>query len=149
MYTDEQFLDIGRDMRNGEHVSDIARAHYMKWVASRAEPNPNDGYSHEQWDLLLTATYTQMMDLARTKGSEYAHGADRLDNFRRAAKEFDIPMELVWRIYASKHWDSITTYIRDLVKGTDRQRSEPISGRIDDLLVYLLLLKAMVEERGE
>ena len=106
-------------------------------------------FSHTQWDALLARSVDSIRALAETKGSEYAHGDDRLDNFRRAGAELGLPMEIVWRIYAGKHWDAITTYIRDIQNGTLRMRSEPIEGRIDDLIVYLLLLKAMVEEKKQ
>ena len=56
-------------------------------------------------------------------------------------------METIWRVYAAKHWDAVGQYIRDLQSGKERLRDEPITGRIHDLIVYLLLFKAMVEER--
>lgn len=61
----------------------------------------------------------------------------------------EVPMELVWRIYAAKHWDAVGQWIKDINQGKKRQRLESIGGRIDDLIVYLVLLKAMVDERGE
>lgn len=106
-------------------------------------------FSHREWEAILTESIVKIDSLATIKGAEYAHGDDRLDNFRRASRELNIPMEVVWRVYAGKHWDSITTFIRDLSSQTSRVRSEPISGRVDDLLVYLLLFKAMLMERGE
>jgi hypothetical protein len=56
-------------------------------------------------------------------------------------------MELVWRIYAGKHWDAISQYIKDIQTGKERHRLESLSGRADDLIVYLLLFKAMLMER--
>ena len=106
-------------------------------------------FSHAAWDKLLEDTVLKIKSLAVSKGAEYAHGDDRLDNFRRNGADVGLPMEVIWRVYAGKHWDSITTYIKDLSTRTERHRSEPISGRVDDLLVYLVLLKAMLIERGE
>jgi hypothetical protein len=57
-------------------------------------------------------------------------------------------MEVVWRIYAGKHWDALSQYIRDIGNGTRRVLSEPIESRIDDLIVYLCLFKAMLRERA-
>jgi hypothetical protein len=57
-------------------------------------------------------------------------------------------MEQVWAVYAAKHWDAINQYVKDMAKGVVRQRMESISGRADDLIVYLILFKAMVEEAG-
>jgi len=81
------------------------------------------------------------------KGGEYAGDHDRLDNFRRNGANLGLPMEVIWGVYAAKHWDAIGTYIRDLTTGKTRERMEPISGRVDDLLVYLILFKCMIIER--
>jgi hypothetical protein len=58
-------------------------------------------------------------------------------------------METVWAVYAGKHWDAIQQFIKDQRNGKERERLEPIEGRVDDLLVYLLLFKAMLQERGQ
>lgn len=113
-------------------------------------PRPSDEmrFNHEQWNELIEETIKQIGELSRIKGGEYAAEGDRLDNFRRNGADCGVPMEVCWRIYAGKHWDSITTYVRDIQAGRDRVRSEPIQGRADDLIVYLLLFKAMCRERG-
>lgn len=114
------------------------------------EQNPIPfGYSPVQWDKLLTRTIDSIKALATTKGGEYSGDDDRLANFRRNAAALGIPMETCWAVYAGKHWDSIQQYVKDLSTGRERVRSEPMSGRADDLIVYLLLFKAMLEERGE
>lgn len=104
-------------------------------------------YPVGRYNTMVTAMVDKLFDLANTKGAEYAHGNDRLDNFRRNGEECGVPMEVCWRIYAGKHWDAITTYIRDIQTGTQRVRSEPIEGRVLDLIVYLTLLLAIIDER--
>jgi hypothetical protein len=106
------------------------------------------GYTFEQWDKLVAKTVAQIGSLGKIKGGEYAHGGDRLDNFRRNGKDMELPMITIWRTYAGKHWDSITTFVKDVTHGRERPRSEPMSGRADDLIVYLILFKAMLEEMG-
>ncbi len=88
-----------------------------------------------------------MKELGTLKGGEYAAEIDRLDNFRRNGVDCGVTMETCWRIYAGKHWDAITTYVRDLQTGKSRQRLETLDGRVDDLLVYLILFKCMLVER--
>lgn len=105
-------------------------------------------YSQLQWEALFTSTITKLRELATLKDGEYSGDIDRLANFRHASEQ-GLPPETIWRIYAGKHWDAIGTYCKDLLEGRERQRSESISGRADDLIVYLLLFKAMLEERGE
>lgn len=97
---------------------------------------------------LLPEIFERISQLAATKGKEYAHGDDRLDNFRRNGADVGVPMEVVWRIYAGKHWDAITTYIQDHVTGHERIYSEPIRERAIDLMVYLTLFIAMADERA-
>lgn len=101
----------------------------------------------EYENLLLPQIFEQIRRLAATKGAEYAHGDDRLDNFRRNGSDCGVSMETCWRIYAGKHWDSITTYIKDIQTGTQREYSEDITGRALDLMVYLTLFICMVNER--
>lgn len=106
-------------------------------------------YTHEQYAKLLDATIEEIKKLGALKGGEYAGDVDRLANFRRNADAAGTTMELVWRIYASKHWDAIMQWERDIRDGKTRERAEPISGRVDDMLVYLILLKAMIDERED
>ena len=109
---------------------------------------PATTFSHKEYDQLLDSTFQRLRELGKLKGGEYAHGDDRLDNFRRNGVDCGLPMETIWRVYAGKHWDAITTYVRDLQHGVQRERLEGIDGRIDDLIVYLLLFKCMVVERS-
>lgn len=104
-------------------------------------------YSHARYAELVKDTVAAMEKLAHEKGGEYAGDEDRLANFRRNADAAGCSMELVWRIYAGKHWDAISQYVKDIVEGKTRPRSESISGRLDDLIVYAVLMKAIVEER--
>jgi hypothetical protein len=104
-------------------------------------------FSHKEWDELVDKTIKQIHYLSSTKGGEYAGDDDRLANFRRNASEIGVSMEVVWRIYIGKHWDSISQYIKDIQTGKDRDRSEPLEGRFDDLIVYAILGKAILRER--
>jgi hypothetical protein len=104
-------------------------------------------YSHEAYSKLVQATVDQIHELSLVKGGEYAGDVDRLANFRRNGTNLDLPMETVWAVYAGKHWDAISQYVKDLQQKKTRPRSESISGRADDLIVYLILFKAMIEER--
>lgn len=104
-------------------------------------------FSHTRYDEIVRRTCEELVELGRLKGGEYAGDTDRLANFRRNAADCDTSMELVWRIYAGKHWDAITQYVKDLQSGKERKRLESLAGRCDDLIVYLILFKCMIEER--
>lgn len=103
-------------------------------------------FSHDRWAKLLADTFAALDRLAALKGGEYSGDDDRLANFRRNAYNLDLNKETVWAVYAAKHWDALMQFIQDKQLGKERVRLEGIEGRIDDLLVYLLLFKAMVQE---
>ena len=80
--------------------------------------------------------------LRKTKGQEYIkHDPDQLANFKRIAESLRVSPLLVWAVYAHKHWDSILSFIKTGVGG-----SEPIIGRIDDLGNYLHLLEGLLAD---
>lgn len=105
-------------------------------------------YPHAKYNVLVDETITTLKRLGELKGGEYAGDLDRLANFRRNAQALGLPMESIWAVYAAKHWDAVMQYVQDLNTGVQRERMEPITGRIDDLIVYLLLFKAILDERG-
>ena len=103
-------------------------------------------YSHEQYAALLRKILGEMQKLAELKGGEYAGDSDRLANFRRNGEALGLSMETVWAVYAGKHWDAIQQWVKDQRADVQRERLEPIEGRIHDLMVYLTLLAAMIDE---
>ena len=105
-------------------------------------------YDPKRYEKLVEATFDKVRQLGVLKGGEYAGDADRLANFRRNAEACGVTIETCWRIYAGKHWDAVTQYIKDLQTGKTRERLEGLDSRVDDLIVYLLLFKCMLEERG-
>ena len=84
--------------------------------------------------------------LFTTKNSEYGDSGDILANFRRLAQQQELPMSTVWMMLAGKHMDSIQQYVKDVRNGKGRNRTEPVAARIDDLIVYSMLLLAIVSE---
>ena len=49
-------------------------------------------------------------------------------------------------VYASKHYDAIATYVQRDAQGFDQKLSEPIEGRLHDLLNYCILMIALIED---
>jgi hypothetical protein len=89
---------------------------------------------------MLVKMHKEELAIAKTKGNEYTQG-DKLDNFKRIAKELGIDAKMVLWVYLKKHLDSIANYIK-----IGRVLSEPIEGRIMDARVYLSLLRCLIEE---
>lgn len=92
-------------------------------------------------------TLIRTADLLVKKGEEYAGTEDRLSNFKRGAALTGATPEQVLFVYMSKHYDSLATYIRKTAAGQAPALSEPIEGRVDDLINYCLLLQALFAER--
>ena len=106
--------------------------------------------NQEQFTAIVRDTFAETERLLIVKGGEYAGAGDRLLNFKRGAQLTGVtPLQCAF-IYSSKHYDAIATFVRDDAEGTPRPRSEPIEGRLDDLINYCLLMKAIIaEQRGE
>ena len=101
----------------------------------------------DKFNLLVQETYTESAKLLIMKGGEYAGSVDRLANFKRGSALTGVtPLQCLF-IYMSKHYDAVATYVRDEAAGTVRERSEPIEGRLDDLINYCILAKALIADK--
>lgn len=93
--------------------------------------------------------YERLKKLTVSKGEEYKRREDnQFANFERGAQALGLTREQVLMVYLSKHLDSITTYVKDRAAGQERQYAEPITGRIDDAILYLLLLRGMAVDNA-
>jgi hypothetical protein len=89
----------------------------------------------------LTLLEGLAMDELETWGianNEYADSQNIFANFNRISDHLNIPPEQVLMVYAHKHMDGITSW----VKGNKTHR-EGIAGRINDLRIYLAILHLM------
>ena len=94
----------------------------------------------------INAFLEECFSTMKSKGHDYRQGSpDALKNFKLDALAMEIPMEKVWYIFAAKHWKAIQTFC---AKGGQLE-SEPIEGRIKDVIVYLLLFYKLVQEMKE
>ena len=96
----------------------------------------------QEFQDLLASTFDTMHQLTATKGEEYARDTDQLANFKRGAADAGTSPLVVWVIFFNKHIDAIKSYVRE-----GKTFSEHICGRIDDAILYLILLKAIVIEQ--
>jgi hypothetical protein len=98
---------------------------------------------------LFDTTVTELQMLLVVKGGEYAADNDRLANFREGARRTGLTPAQVLLVYLDKHYAAICNNIRDRQAGRARALSEPIEGRVHDMINYLILYKALlVEERS-
>ena len=96
----------------------------------------------EQLEKSAFEIITLAEEIRKAKNKDYAGQYDVLGGFRGPAMESaNLTQFDVWWVYARKHWGAITKYIN---RGyTD---SEPIVGRIADLINYLVFLDAMIKD---
>lgn len=85
--------------------------------------------------------WPKLVALRKAGQQEYAGGERAFGNFERLAARTGASRETVLWIYLAKHLDGIEAWL----KGHKSQR-EPVQGRIEDAIVYLILLHAMAEE---
>lgn len=104
-----------------------------------------------EFERIFTETWSEVAGLASIKSGEYASEADtdRLSNFKDAGKRQHLLPEKALMVYLDKHFAAISNFVEDLVKGKHRPRSESINGRANDLILYAILLKCLLAERGE
>lgn len=88
---------------------------------------------------LLDETHQTLVQLTSSKGEEYSRDTDQLANFKRQAEELNATPEKILMVYLNKHLDAIKSFVK-----TGKLYSEPIEGRIDDAILYLILLKGIV-----
>ena len=90
----------------------------------------------------------ECLPLLRAKGTDYARGTEDANaNFYRIAevlKDRGLDVFDVWCVYAHKHWDAIMSWVgkRKL------ESNETLTGRIVDMINYLLILHTLLVDRG-
>ena len=92
---------------------------------------------------LVNEEVDKIFELNHTKGTEYAGDDNALANFYHHASQLGLRPEQIWAVYAGKHWDAIMSYCK---KG--EVLSEPIEGRVRDMILYLFLMLGLVAEKN-
>jgi hypothetical protein len=103
--------------------------------------------TNEELNKIFEETFERIIKLRQSKAAEYNQGQGVFGTVERTAIQFGVSIETVLMIFASKHWSSCVDYGRDIDTGKTRTRTESINQRIDDLIVYLLMLKGAIVER--
>jgi hypothetical protein len=79
--------------------------------------------------------------IMKSKMDSYAGTEDFSANFKRTADRCDVNPWVVWLVFADKHLGAIRSWCKD-----STVESEPITGRLADLINYCLLLGGMLKE---
>ena len=98
--------------------------------------------NYKNLDKIIKNQIQQILKTRDDGQKEYARDVDNVfANFERVGKYINVSKEQVLMVYLLKHIDGIMAYIN----GHKSQR-EGVEGRITDAIVYLLLLRGMVDE---
>ena len=96
----------------------------------------------EKFNDILTTRLQKIEATLGTKAREYAHDGDRLYNFKVAGRMTGVsPAEALWGM-AAKHLVSV----QDLVIGKLENKKEMVDEKCTDMINYLILLIAVLEE---
>lgn len=109
----------------GKHLTQAPRPGSQAWMAE-----------------VMEQVFDEIREVRADGQAEYAHDqSNAFANFERAAADLDLPREQVLWVFAMKHRDGIAAWL----KGHKSQR-EDVRGRIKDLIMYLILLRGMIEQ---
>lgn len=98
--------------------------------------------TYDEMATVMATVFTECHTLRDAGQKEYAgSAADAFANFNRLSTMLGLDRKEILMVYAYKHWDGIASFIRGHVS-----QREDVTGRINDLIVYLCLLRGMIEE---
>lgn len=95
-------------------------------------------------DTVFAERFTACMSMLRQKNADYSQGeqkGDRIAAFRRIGRDINITMPQAWAVFCQKHWGAVMKYVKDGIV-----ESESIHGRINDIINYMALFGAIVDE---
>jgi len=99
----------------------------------------------KEYEALREKFLKETLELSDTKRIEYTesnYDDNVLWNFDNIANALNLEPEQVLAVYLSKHLSSLNNYLK-----TATTYAEPIEGRIQDIINYLLLLIAMIQRK--
>jgi hypothetical protein len=101
-----------------------------------------EGYCLVWWE--------RMCDRRDEAGAEYADDSDAHSNFKEYGLEAGVMPEQAWMVLATKHWRAIRRFLRARAPEYREilERRESAVERVDDLIAYLILLRAMLDPKG-
>lgn len=102
----------------------------------------------QDFDKVVSERVTAITATLASKGKEYSSDADRLHNFKEAARLENIHPITALRGMMLKHIVSVNDMCRDYVEGKIHSEAM-INEKFGDYVNYLILLEALMKERNE
>lgn len=98
--------------------------------------------TQKQMAEVMEKVFDELRDLRQAGQEEYARREEEaFSNFQRVGESLGLDQKQILLVYLEKHIDGIHSY----VQGHKSQR-EDVRGRICDAMVYLTLLRGMIDE---
>jgi hypothetical protein len=104
--------------------------------------------NEKELEKVKAVTFEHIESLFAVKGAEYSKEVNRLENFLKGARSRGKTPEGMLLDMMYKHWLSIEKFIEELLEGI---RHDPVQWfeKTDDIITYMILLKAIVKKRYE
>lgn len=100
--------------------------------------------TQDEMAIVMDVVFDECAKLRSAGQKEYAHREDNaFRNFENIGQYLDLDRKKVLLTYFIKHIDGIIAYTNGLVS-----QREGVEGRINDAIVYLCLLRGMIEEEN-
>lgn len=100
-------------------------------------------FSEEDFAKYAEGELHHLMELLTNKGRQYSSGKKAFTNFEDGAAAFHITPEQYLLIQANKHWYTMCQWSSGNRPEVD---SKDIDARCNDVIIYMLILKAMVRQ---
>lgn len=97
--------------------------------------------TRDEFQKLMDRHYQFIKGINDTKGDDYAGQDDALRNFKEQAVRLGLTPFKVWGVLADKHWFAIESFVKN-----GELQSEPIEGRLHDIILYSFLLLGLIED---
>jgi hypothetical protein len=102
---------------------------------------------------LAEETFETCKSLLAGKGAEYSKDNNVFSVFEKCGDDLDVSPLIPIKLFMDKHYSSITSYVKKVVNGADIDKlnselSEPIDGRIQDMINYLIILEAYIKSQS-
>ena len=100
----------------------------------------------DEQHLIAKSIMDDAYKVLESKGKDYAGLGDSLANFKRNAERQGLTKYQIWNVYFNKQFDAINNAIK-ANPSNPQVESEPIRSRVIDIINYLILLVALMEEK--
>ena len=101
--------------------------------------------NHQKRNECIQKHFSEILKIASSQGIEYSNSTEDANrNFYKLGEELGLdPKQVLW-VYAQKHNQSISQYIRT----GETQSNETIQSRIYDAILYHFILLSLIEDEN-